>query len=180
MKARELSPGEILRGRNRFYTFTLLNSFSFSLLGGNVQTSGYVPSFNFEDLGLSMKVTPHVHGMDEVSLDVEAEFKVLGSESLNGIPYISNRKLQSKVRIRNGEWAVISGLVDASDTNSVTEVPGLGSIPYLGKALRQNGHDKQSSEVLVLMRPVLLSPPADQFVQRTVWIGSETRLDIPL
>jgi MFS family permease len=38
MKARELSPGEILRGRSRFYTFTLLNSFSFFLLGGNVIT----------------------------------------------------------------------------------------------------------------------------------------------
>ncbi|MBI1790483.1 MAG: hypothetical protein HYR60_23365, partial [Acidobacteria bacterium] len=49
------------------------------------------PQFTFEDLGLVVKVTPKINGREEVSLNVEAEFKVLAGQALNGIPVISNR-----------------------------------------------------------------------------------------
>jgi general secretion pathway protein D len=142
--------------------------------------SVYAPSFNFEDLGLALKVTPHVHAMEEVSLDVEAEFKVLAGSSLNGIPIISNRKLQSKVRVRNGEWGVIGGMMSTSEARAITGLPGISSLPGIGAALRKNTRDDSGTEVLVIMRPVLLNVPADQFVSRTLWVGSEMRLEIPL
>ncbi len=151
-----------------------------SVLGDNVQTSGYVPSFNFEDLGLTLKVTPRVHGMDEVSLDIEAEFEVLAGGSLNGIPIISNRKLQSKVRVRTGEWAVVGGLMSSTEARSITGVPGISTLPVVGTVLRQNNRDTQSTDVVVLMRPVLLSMPPDQYAGRVLWVGSEGKLEIPL
>ena len=58
------------------------------------------PTFNFEDLGLVLKITPKVHDSKEVSLDVEAEFKVLGASSFNGIPVIGNRKFTNHVRLQ--------------------------------------------------------------------------------
>ena len=64
------------------------------------------PSFTFEDLGLILKITPKVHDSREVSLDVEAEFKLLGSTNFNGIPVISNRKFLNHVRLRFDESAI--------------------------------------------------------------------------
>ena len=89
------------------------------------------PTFNFEDLGLVVKVTPHVHGTDEVTLEVSSEFKLLEAASVDGIPVISNKKYESKVRLARGEWAVLAGLMTASDARTITGIPGLSLIPFL-------------------------------------------------
>lgn len=143
-------------------------------------TLANVPSFNFEDLGLVLKVTPHVHGTEEVSLDVSAEFKVLTTQSANGIPVISTRKIESKVRVRDGEWAVVAGLMNLSDARTITGVPVLSRLPGIGDAMRQNEHDRTGADVILLLRPVLLDAPPDPSLIRQLWLGSETRLKIPL
>ncbi len=137
------------------------------------------PNFNFEDLGLVLKVTPRVHGTEEVSLELDAEFKVLSGASFNGIPVISNRKLQSKVRLREGQWGVVAGLINLSDTRSVSGWPGLSRLPLLGQALRQHTRSGDSTEILVLLKPQLLDPPPAGPAP-PVYLGSESRLRIPL
>jgi general secretion pathway protein D len=138
------------------------------------------PTFNFEDLGLVLKMTPHVHGMDEVSLDVDAEFKVLAGQSVNGIPIISNRKLESKVRLKNGQWAIVAGLMNASEARSIAGVAGLSTLPVLGRLFRQNDNNDQSSAVVLVLKPMLLDAPPSESVNRALYIGSEGRLNIPL
>jgi Flp pilus assembly secretin CpaC len=138
------------------------------------------PSFTFEDLGMLLKVTPHVHGLGEVSLDLEAEFKVLAGQSINGIPIIANRKLQSKVRLKNGEWGVVAGLMNVSEARTVSGLAGLSGLPLLGPLFRQNTRTRESSEVVLLLKPKLLSPPPGEEPTPAVYVGSETRLRTPL
>ncbi len=143
--------------------------------------AGYLapPAFNFEDLGLVLKVTPHVHGLEEVSLELEAEFKVLGGQSFNGIPVIKTRKLQSTVRLREGQWGVVAGLMSASEGRSVSGLAGLSRLPGVGRALRQNTRTRESTEVLVVLKPRLLDPPPAGATP-LIYLGSESRLRIPL
>ena len=149
---------------------------------GTTDTSAFqsVPSFNFEDLGLVMKVTPHIHGTEEVSLDVSAEFKTLTGNSANGIPVIGTRKLESKVRLRDGEWALVAGLMSDSDARSITGIPVLSRLPLIGNAMRDNERNRIGTDVILLLRPVLLDAPPDPSLARRLWLGSETRLEIPL
>lgn len=133
------------------------------------------PTFNFEDLGLVVKVTPHVHGMDEMSLDIEAEFKVLTGDSLDGIPVIANRKFQSKVRLKEGQWAVLAGLLSSTEARTVTGIPGLSSLPVIGRLMRQNSKSLENRDVLIVFKPRLLSLPSTEIVTREIYIGSESR-----
>jgi len=139
-----------------------------------------IPSFTFEDLGLVMKVTPHIHGTEEVSLDVSAEFKTLTGDSANGIPVIGTRKLESKVRLRDGEWAIVAGLMSDSDARSITGIPVLSRLPLIGNAMRDNERNRIKTDVILLLRPVLLDAPPDPSLARRLWLGSETRNEIPL
>jgi len=138
------------------------------------------PSFTFEDLGLSLKATPHVHGTDAVTLDVEAEFKVLAGSANNGIPIISNRSLKSSVRLKMGAWAVVSGLIDDEDARSLAGIAGLARIPILGPLTSNVTHNTSNDQVVIMLRPTLLTPPPDNSLTHAYWIGTENRPLTPM
>ncbi len=139
-----------------------------------------MPTFNFEDLGLLLKVTPFVHSLDEVTLEIEVEFKMLGAGSLNGVPVIANRKYQGKVRLKTSEWAIVAGLLDQTKTNSVSGIPGVKDIPGLGILLRENNKSSDKNNVLVVIKPRVTSLPGSEYAGRPIWVGSETRPLSPL
>ena len=146
--------------------------------GGQVYTPP--PSFSFEDLGVNLKLTPHIHGMDEVTLELETEFKVLSGQSNNGIPIISSRKLTSNIRLREGEWGIVAGLMTATEARTIHGIAGLASLPVLGPLFRTNNKDETTSQVLLIIKPTLLNLPADQFVTPTIFTGPDTRPVTPL
>jgi len=138
------------------------------------------PSFTFEDLGVTLKVTPHVHGMDAMSLDVDSEFKLLTGTSVNGNPIISDRKLKAIVNLEDGQWAVVAGLQQNTDSRNIAGTAGLSSIPVLSQIFSQHMKEKDRSEILILMRPHLLSMPGNQSIPKDLRVGSETRPYTPL
>ena len=138
------------------------------------------PTISFEDLGLVLKITPRIHGAEDVTLDVEAEFKVLTGESLNDIPVIANRKLKSQVRVASGEYAVIAGLMNASEARTIGGIAGLSSLPWLGPLLRRNNRDDSGNEAVIVIRPRVISLPGSERPTKAFWTGSETRYPSPL
>jgi type II secretory pathway component GspD/PulD (secretin) len=146
---------------------------------GNTSGGGTVfappPTVNFEDLGLVLKVTPQVHSEDEVSLDIEAEYKLLGTGSNNGIPVVSNRKFQGKVRLRDGEWAVLAGLEQETVGDTRTGVAGLADLPLIGRWLRHNSIDRNSTHLILVLKPYLLDLPPWETPAPPFWVGTESR-----
>jgi general secretion pathway protein D len=138
------------------------------------------PTINFEDLGLVIKVTPRVNGIDEMTLDLDLEFKALTPQVFNDVPVISNRSLQSDVRLRLGEWAVVAGLMSVSQARTISGLAGLSRIPLAGPLFRQNTRDDSESQVLVIIKPSLLSLPPSETVAPVVPVGTDQRPRIPL
>ena len=143
---------------------------------GNTSGGGTVyippPTFNFEDLGLVLKVTPRIHGIDEVTLDVDAEFKLLGAAVVDGIPVISSRKYESKTRVMTGEWAVLAGLMTSSEARTITGIPILSMIPIL----RSNKVNTDYGQTLIVLKPHLLVLPPSESATWKAWCGTETKL----
>ncbi len=134
------------------------------------------PSFTFEDLGLVLKVTPRVHDSREVSLAIEAEFRLLTGESVNGVPIMSNRKFNSGVRLKEGESSLLAGMLTAQWSRTWTGLAGLSHIPFFGQLLRKNTWQNDENELLLVVTPRLTGlPPAEQFFSRTYHWGAEAR-----
>ena len=148
-------------------------------IGNTSNTPGQVftppPTITFEDLGLVLKITPSIHDGDEVTLDIDAQYKVLGASTAVGIPIISNRKFTGKVRLKDGEWAVIAGLVSTTHSDSLTGYAGIGRIPFLRRLFGQTDIEKDSTEVLLVLKPHLMNLPPWDFPTQTIWMGTDTR-----
>ncbi|MCU1325385.1 MAG: type and secretion system protein, partial [Bryobacterales bacterium] len=133
------------------------------------------PAFTFADLGLTLKVTPFVHSMGEVSLNVETSFEVLTGDSVNDIPIIGRRALNAQVRLQSGEWAVIGGIMGVTKSKAISGYPGLIQIPGLGYLFRKTSSADTESNVLIGLRPRLLSLPPDQIITQALRVGSDLR-----
>ena len=93
---------------------------------------------------------------------------------------ISNRVLKSTVSLNIGEWAVVSGLVNPSDAHTIAGVAGLSRIPFLGALTSSHSHTKTTDDVILLLRPYLMTAPAGASPTHTFRVGTDTRPITPL
>jgi hypothetical protein len=138
------------------------------------------PTFNFEDLGLGLKITPKVHDSKEVTLEVDAEYKLLGNATSTGNPIISSRKFVNFVRLRFDQSAIIAGLVANTSATTLSGPAGLAAIPVVGTVLGRTERTREESETLLILKPRLITTPASESVPRPIWIGAESRLRTPM
>jgi general secretion pathway protein D len=152
--------------------------------GGTTVTTGTVyappPSFTYENLGAEVKITPHIHGVDGVTLAIETSFELLAGTAVNNIPIIARRQLNTQVRLLDGEWAVVAGMLSPTDSKTRSGIPGLTQIPLVGNLFTQTTKDKERENLLIAIRPHLLSLPPDQIVTPKVRVGSDARPFNPL
>ena len=133
------------------------------------------PSFTFEDLGFSLKVTPYIHGMGEVTLTLETSFQVLTGQTVNDVPIIGRRAMNAQVRVQDGEWAVLGGIMAMTKSRATSGVAGLSQIPLLGHLFRKVSTNDEDSSVLIGIRPRLMALPPDQIVTQRLRVGSDVR-----
>jgi general secretion pathway protein D len=131
---------------------------------GTVGVSPLVSTqFQFVDTGVNVELTPHVHGNDEVTLHILVDISQVSSTvNLGGLsqPVISQRKNEADIRLRDGEVSLVGGLTQTSDSNSTQGIPGLTSIPILGKYfLGSNSKDKMRDELMIALIPHILRTP---------------------
>jgi general secretion pathway protein D len=150
-------------------------SYSAGVSGTGAAGANLSPPIQFVDLGLVLKITPVVHADLEVTLDVDAQFKTLGSSSVSGIPVIGSQQYQGKVRLKDGEWAVIAGLVTTNNADTTTGVAGLSDIPWIGRLFSHQTREKDTSDVMIVLKPHLVALPPWEAPTPTLWTGTETR-----
>ncbi len=148
----------------------IFNNPAIAQVVGNQSYAAPFPSVNYEDIGLTLKAKPRVHGNSDVALELEIQFRSLGATGSNGIPIISNREYKGGIILKEGEPAVVAGMITASDQRSLNGLPVFSRIPGLGALTSQRSKQEEDDELLILITPhVLRSPERSEAPE--IWIG---------
>jgi len=118
-------------------------------------------STRFLDLGIKMVVTPHVH-RDDKGPYVKLEFKPevsFPSGSNNGVPIRSVRSYTGESNVRDGQTLVVGGIYRNDLRNIEQKVPGLGSVPVLGKLFKHTEKARSQTELMVFLTPTVHDTP---------------------
>ena len=137
---------------------------------GNQSFTSAFPSVNYEDIGLTLKAKPLVHNNSDVALELEVQFRTLGSTSSNGIPVIFNREYKGGILLKEGEPAVIAGMITKSDQKSLSGLPAFSRIPGFGVLTSQNSKQEEDDELLILITPYIIRGP-ERTEAPEIWIG---------
>jgi len=125
--------------------------------GGSVQD---IVTFQDEEIGITLRVTPHICNDDEIILDVHpsvAEIIGYSGPIDNQKPITSQRSVSAKITVRNNETAAIGGLMKENKIESVQKVFGLGSIPIIGHLFKHKTIESSNTELLILITPTILT-----------------------
>lgn len=120
---------------------------------------GNTPQFTYEDLGISMKTTPHYHSNGDVSLLFELKIQALGTQLINSIPDITTRSYNGTITVQDGEPSVIMGMITDQEIRSTQGLPILSQIPGLRSILSSESKDHPHSELLIVVTPHVVRRP---------------------
>jgi len=157
---------------------------STSIYSNNTGQSNYVPTttYTYQDVGVKIEIEPRVHHNREVSLKITAEvssvtgYVASSSELSASQPIIGTRKVQTEIRLEDGESSLLAGLLREEDQNALSGVPGVGDIPILRRLFGTSDTKKISTDVVLLLTPhIIRMPNITGDDMKALWVGTEQR-----
>jgi type IV pilus assembly protein PilQ len=109
----------------------------------------------FVNVGVNLIVTPTIGRDGAITTELETDYSQV-TGTVSSFPIITTRKAQSTLRVGDGETIVIAGLFSDVDQKTLTKVPFLGDIPFIGEVFRNRERQHSRDEVVFLITPHLV------------------------
>jgi len=157
-----LAEPNLLTVSGKSASFLAGGEFPFPTLQGGGSGVGQV-TIQFREFGIKLNFTPTITPRGTIRLEVKPEVSSL--DYANGltvsgftVPGLDTRKVDTEVELKAGQSFVIAGLLNNQITEQLSRMPGLASIPLLGKLFQSRSVAKSNSELLILVTPELVTP----------------------
>jgi Flp pilus assembly secretin CpaC len=120
---------------------------------------GSTPQFTYEELGITLKTTPHYHTNGDVTLVIDLHIQGLGTLQLNNIPDITTRSYTGTITVHDGEQSMIMGSLSEQELLSTQGLPVLSLLPGLKTFLSSHSKERIHNELLIVITPHIVRKP---------------------
>jgi general secretion pathway protein D len=116
-----------------------------------------------QDVGTTIKLTPHINDADEIRLEIEEEISEAApsTEGTLGVRSVSKRTAKTQMVVQDQQTVVIGGLMRDRVIHEETKIPILGDIPLLGVLFRQTRRDTKKTNLLLFLTPYIIRDASD-------------------
>jgi len=118
--------------------------------------------FQYQDVGVNIDITPRILPDRDVAMHIKIEVSsVTSNVNIGGInqPVISQRVIEHDVRLKDGEVNVLGGLIQRTDSTSVSGWPGLAKIPIMRYLFSSDAVEHKDDEILIVLTPRVVRMP---------------------
>ncbi len=122
------------------------------IAAGGVQTQP-ITSFNYENIGVNIDITPRTHHNDEVSLAVKIQVSSISGTGFGDLPTFGNRAISTVIRLKDGETNMLAGLIRDDERQVLSGIPGLSDIPVVGRLFAHNRRETQETDIILTLTP---------------------------
>ncbi|MBW2261931.1 MAG: type II secretion system secretin GspD, partial [Deltaproteobacteria bacterium] len=131
-------------------------------MGGMGGMGGFNPMFSIgrQNVGLTLKITPHINDSDQIKMEIEIEISEVTGETDLG-PLIDQRMAKTVSVVKDQQTVVLGGLVKDVITETVDKVPVLGDIPILGYLFKMKKTRVEKSNLLIFLTPYIIRDASD-------------------
>jgi pilus assembly protein CpaC len=117
----------------------------------------------FKEYGVRLNFKPTIIDEDHIRLELEPEVSTL--DSTNGvrfegflIPALRTRRAKTGIELRDGQSFALAGLLDNSETQSLSKIPGIGDIPIIGNLFKSKNFQKNETELMFIVTAQMVKP----------------------
>ncbi len=129
------------------------------------QSGGTFESFEYRDVGKTLKITPHVTEDRLVRMQINLEVTEIDQAQTlttsSTLPVTLKRTVDTTVIVKDQQTVVIGGLIDDSTTQNENKVPVLGDIPLLGWMFKKQSPNTEKTNLYVFLTPRVIKNPGE-------------------
>ena len=112
-----------------------------------------ITSFNYENIGVNIDITPRTHHDDEVSLALKVLVSTISGTGFGDLPTFGNREINTVIRLSDGETNLLAGLIRDDERRTAAGVPGLSDLPIVGRLFGHNRRESQETDIILTLTP---------------------------
>jgi type II secretion system protein D len=157
-KARVLSNPSVTTLDGRQTSLHTGETYYYEVAVAAATTGGIVKDIRTFDVGVSLIVNPHINNDDEITMTISPSVAALRGTSEFALPIVTERTVVTSVRVKNGETAVLAGLISDEEQITVKKVPFLGDLPIAGELFKHRERRPAHREVLIFVTPTIVEP----------------------
>jgi Flp pilus assembly secretin CpaC len=144
-------------------SFLAGGEFPVPVVQSNGGGSSAAVSIVFKEYGVRLNFKPTILDEDHIRLELEPEVSTLdfiNGVKLNGfiIPALRTRRAKTGIELRDGQSFALAGLLDNSESRTVSKVPGLGNLPIIGNLFKSTDFQKNESELMFIVTAQVVHP----------------------
>lgn len=147
-------------------------------VGGSVVP---ITSFQYQDVGIQIDVEPRVHHNREITLKVQVEVSrqtgEVTAENAPSQPIIGTRKINTVIRLKDGETNLLAGLYQVDTNEGEAKIPLLGDIPLIGRLFTNKSTSRLTVDLVLTLTPhIVRFPDISEEDLVPLWVGTESRI----
>jgi general secretion pathway protein D len=115
-----------------------------------------ITSFNYQNIGVNIDITPRTHHDDDVSLTLKIAVTNISGKGFGDLPTFGNREITTIIRLHDGETNMLAGLIRDEERHSLDGLPGLSDLPLVGRLFGHTTKSTSQTDIILTLTPHII------------------------